>query len=341
MMKGNSVRQERISSFELLRIIAMLLVMLGHSHLRIDPLVQSAPSLMLFVKSLTACVATMGVPIFIAISGWFGIRFKISGLAKYLFQVLFILCAVYGLSIAIGLSEFNSDGIKTSMGFYEGYWFIIGYLGLYLFSPILNSFVDNAPRRTFRIVLISLLLFQCYFSWLTAWFDYYNGYSIVLFAVNYLTAAYFRKYPITWIDKYAPLLFVLTIMIMAAIVTFSLWKFGHAARQVRDDNPLVILASVLLLLSFQRMRFQSSVINWLAASCFSVFLIHYSPYIYPYFISISTNIYNQYNGIVYCVLLLGLLLVTYLCCTFFDQLRLFLWQVGTMIFRKGNNRKVC
>ena len=341
-MNGIDMKHEsRLSNFELLRIVAMLLVMFGHSHLRIAPLSQNSPSILMFVKSMAACVATMGVPIFIAISGWFGIRYKGRGLLKYLFQVFFVLWAIYALSVALGVAEFNTEGLKISMGFYEGYWFIIGYLGLYLISPVLNSFIDNSSKRTFQVVLISLLLFQCYYSWLTAWFDYYNGYSIVLFSVIYLTAAYFRKYPMAWVDKHAPMLFIIIVVVMASIATFSLWKYGNAARQVRDDNPLVILASILLLLSFNKMRFQCKMVNWLAASCFSVYLIHYSPYIYPYFMSVLTDVYSQYDGIYYCVMLLLFLLATYLCCTLFDQLRVLMWRLVTMLLSIYKNSKVC
>jgi peptidoglycan/LPS O-acetylase OafA/YrhL len=333
--------ESRLSNFELLRIVAMLLVMFGHSHLRIAPLTQSSPSILMIVKSMAACVATMGVPIFIAISGWFGIRYKGRGLLKYLFQVFFVLWAIYALSVALGVAEFNTEGLKISMGFYEGYWFIIGYLGLYLISPVLNSFIENTSKRTFQTVLLSLLLFQCYYSWLTAWFDYYNGYSIVLFSVIYLTAAYFRKYPMMWVEKHAPMLLIVIVVVMAVIATFSFWKYGHAARQVRDDNPLVILASILLLLSFKKMRFQSKMVNWLAASCFSVYLIHFNPYVYQHFFSITKKIFDHYIDVTYCVMMLLFLLATYLCCTLFDQLRVLVWRLVTMLFSIYKNPKVC
>jgi surface polysaccharide O-acyltransferase-like enzyme len=328
MMNSNKSlsRKERESNLELLRIVAMVLVMFGHTHLRMHPMSQSGMELCSILNIVSSCISTMGVGIFISISGWFGIMFKVSGLTKYIFQILFVLWAVYGLAITLGYAGLSFEGIKVSIGLYDGYWFIIGYLGLYLISPVLNVFIDKATKKEYQVLLLSLLLFQCVYSWLTAWYDYYNGYSIILFAVIYLTAAYFRKFPIAWVEKHAHWLFIITVVVMAAIATLSLWKFGNAARQIRDDNPLVVLGGILLLLSFNKLKFHSKIVNWLAASCFTVYLLHYSPFAYPHLMAIMREVYAQYDGAIYCLVLLMFLIAVYFCCTLFDQLRILAWR---------------
>lgn len=319
----------RSSNLELLRIVAMLLIMFGHSHLRIHQMSN-------FFDVILSCITTTGVGIFIAISGWFGIHFRKQGLAKYLFQVLFILWAVYGIAIALDITHFDAAGIKISLTFYEGYWFIMGYLGLYLISPILNSFIENTSKRQFQLVLLSYYLFQGYYSWLSAWYDYYGGYSIILFGGIYLTAAYLRKYPITFLQKNAHWILVGTILLMSLIAYFSLMKLGHAARQIRDDNPLVILVSVLFVLCFSKLKFQSRFVNWMAASCFAVYLIHYNPFVYPYFMQLIRDVYAQYNGLMYGLVLLLALVMVYVICTLFDQLRVVSW---TLLQKNVGNNK--
>lgn len=319
----------RSSNLELLRIVAMLLIMFGHSHLRIH---QTSN----FFDVMLSCITTTGVGIFIAISGWFGIHFRKQGLAKYLFQVLFILWAVYGIAIASHVTTFDAAGIKISLSFYEGYWFIMGYLGLYLISPILNSFIENTSKRQFQLVLLSYYLFQGYYSWLSAWYDYYGGYSIILFGGIYLTAAYVRKYPVQWIQKNAVMLLVGVLFFMSIIAYFSLLNFGHAARQIRDDNPLVIFISILMVLCFSKLKFQSKVINWLAASCFAVYLIHYSPFVYPYLMQLIRDVYAQFDGLIYGFTLLFALVMVYVLCTLFDQLRILSWTLLQKIV--GNNK---
>lgn len=319
----------RSSNIELLRIVAMILIMFGHSHLRIH-------HASTFIDVLLSCITTTGVGVFIAISGWFGIHFRLQGLAKYLYQVFFTLWMVYALAIAFGVAKINIDGIMISLSFYEGYWFVIGYLGLYLISPILNSFIEHARKIECQILLLSYFLFQCYYSWLSAWYDYYNGYSIVLFGGIYLTVAYIRKYPVQWIQKNAVMLLVGVLFFMSVIAYFSLLNFGHAARQIRDDNPLVILVSILMVICFSKMKFQSKVINWLAASCFAVYLIHYSPFVCPYFMQLIRDVYAQFDGLIYGFTLLFALVMVYVLCTLFDQLRIVSWALLQKIV--GNNK---
>ncbi len=319
----------RSSNIELLRIVAMILIMFGHLHLRIH-------HASTFIDVLLSCITTTGVGIFIAISGWFGIHFRLQGLAKYLYQVFFTLWMVYALAIAFGVAKINMDGIMISLSFYEGYWFVIGYLGLYLISPILNSFIEHATKREYQIILLSYFLFQSYYSWLSTWYDYYNGYSIILFGGIYLTAAYVRKYPVQWIQKNAAMFLVGVLSFMSMIAYFSLIKFGHAARQIRDDNPLVILISILMVLCFSKLKFQSKIINWLAVSCFAVYLIHYSPFVYPYFMQLMRDVYAQFDGLIYGFTLLFALVMVYVLCTLFDQLRIVSWALLQKIV--GNNK---
>ena len=334
-----SKKTSRESSIELLRIVAMMLIMVGHCYVRFHPLPQEGAMadspLTSFLDVMLSCITTTGVGIFIAISGWFGIKFKTQGLAKYLFMVFFTLWTVYGIALALHISKFNLSGLKTCMGFYEGYWFVLGYLGLYLISPFLNTFIEHATKKELQIVLLSYYLFHGYISWLSGWYDYYNGYSILLFAGIYLTAAYFRRYPVDWMDKYAPQLWVTTIMLMTIIAYLSLWGLGFAGRQIRDDNPLSIIASILLVITFSKLKFQNRLVNWLAASCFAVYLIHYSPYVYPYLIHFMQNVHQQYDGLLYVMALLAALLAVFVGCTLFDQIRILIWSlIQKTVFKK-------
>lgn len=320
---------KRSSNFELLRIIAMIFIMFGHSHLRISPMpvmnaIEQHPFYS-YLDVMSRCVVTTGVGVFIAISGWFGIKFKLQGLAKYIYLVLFTLWIVYVLAIACNLSEFNLNGVKIAFGFYDGYWFVMGYLGLYLISPILNTFINHSSKKGFQVVLLSYFLFQSYYSWVSGWYDYYGGYSIILFGGIYLTASYLRKYPIDWLQDKALWLLFTTIVVTAIIAYFSLYKLGHAARQIRDDNPLIILMCLLFVLSFSKLKIQSRFINWLAASCFAVYLIHFNPIVYPHFMRLIRLIYLHYDSIVYGAILFFTLLIVYLICTLFDQIRIISW----------------
>ena len=50
------------------------------------------------------------------------------------------------------------------------YWIVKAYLGLYLFAPVINSFIENASKKQVQIFLISFYLFQTVYAWI-----YHNG----------------------------------------------------------------------------------------------------------------------------------------------------------------------
>lgn len=336
---NTKIASKRLSGIELLRIVAMMFVLLSHSYLRIN---SNPPSegidsncIKSFFDVLLSCVATTGVDIFIAISGWFGINYKPQGLLKYIFQVLFILLLVSSFAIAMHIVSFDTGFIKVCLTFYEGYWFVVGYLGLYIISPILNSFIESATKNEYKVVLISFYIFQCYYSWLSAWYDYYNGFSVLLFAGIYLTTAYLRKYPISWLDKHPIKILVGVVLIMTTIAYTSHLLSGHYARQIRDDNPLVTLISILFLFAFKQLHFHNRLINWFATSCFTVYLISYHPSVYPYFMSIMQKLYDNCHGLLYGITMVLALLSVYAICTIVDQLRVFTWNgLSKLIFKK-------
>jgi len=178
-------QSSRLSNIELLRIFAIIGVLYGHA----VGLVLGLPNadsihqnfISSFFKLLIGNIFIGGVNVFILISGWFGIRANKKGLAKFLFQIIFLLWGIYLIAILIGKGTLNIEGIKWSLGLTKGYWFVMAYLGLYLVSPILNSFAEHATKKQFRSFLIGFYAFQCFFSWITGYVNYFEGYSIVFF----------------------------------------------------------------------------------------------------------------------------------------------------------------
>lgn len=91
--------KERDSNIELLRILSILLVMILHAnYLALDPPSQAAISSSYgnaFIQVYIEALSCVCVNVFILISGWFGIHFKIVRLAELIFQVLFISISLY------------------------------------------------------------------------------------------------------------------------------------------------------------------------------------------------------------------------------------------------------
>ena len=98
----------RLSNIELLRLVSMFLVMFFHVT---DAISQknniaenSIDDIMLATFSSLSIIC---VDIFILISGYFGITFKMKGVIKLFFQIFFLSLLIYGILCIIGYATFN------------------------------------------------------------------------------------------------------------------------------------------------------------------------------------------------------------------------------------------
>ena len=82
---------KRESNIELLRIVAMLLVLFLHANYfslgKVESIDIQSDLFGSFVKSFTEALCIICVNVFVLISGWFGIRPTLKGAMSLLFQV--------------------------------------------------------------------------------------------------------------------------------------------------------------------------------------------------------------------------------------------------------------
>lgn len=209
----------RQSNFELLRIVAMFMVMMLHVNFLAlgKPSVEdtgSAP-LATFTRILFEVMSVGSVDLFVLISGWFGIKANRKSLFTFIFQVVFV---IYSVSIVcLLLNKDNSLGggkiveIITCRS-----WFVQAYLGLYLLSPALNLLVEKS-KHLHKMMLIGWLSFEFVYDFASPdprLFD--GGYSTLHFVALYLLARYIKLYGVSNIlRKYAGSLFVLVSLFVA------------------------------------------------------------------------------------------------------------------------------
>ena len=319
---------KRNSSVELLRVIAMFFILICHAVLGTQQLpsgMEIRENLFYSLGSISiSSIAITGVDVFVLISGWFGINFKLKSVLKIVFETLFLLILIYSCVLFLGIDTFSIDGVRLCLALTHQYWFIMAYIGLCIFAPILNAFVENCPREVFKRFLILFYVFQMYYCLLTDTVDYYGGYSIVFFCGLYLTARYFRVYTPQFMNKNAKQLLLGTFASIVAISTISLVYLGHPAKMFRYDNPLVIVLSLSLLYIFVNRTFNNSFINWLAGSCLSVYIIHYNPYVFRHFQLVIQNLMES-DGMLYALKLAAFLSLVFLVCVLVDQIRIFVW----------------
>lgn len=198
------MKQQRESNYELLRSIAILLVLILHANFFAleGPNVQNIINNPLdsILRIFFQAISIVCVNVFVMISGWFGIRPSRRGFCNLLFQIIFYLSLIYLLLILTGHAILSTSGILDLLLATPSNWFLKAYICLYLFAPVLNSFVEYASQKEFKFFLISFFLFQTTYGWIfTKSTDYIQGgYSPLSFMGLYLLARYIRIYKPSW-----------------------------------------------------------------------------------------------------------------------------------------------
>lgn len=342
--------KERDSSIELLRLISMLLVLITHVNFPVFgvPTVQDIS--ISWIRGLNSIwlhfLTLVCVNVFVLISGYFSLKPSTKSVLALLYQVFFISLAAYIIAVTSGVEVFSvAKFIEVLIPIRNGGWFIYSYLGLLLFAPILNAFIDaTSPKSLAKwigLFFITQSIMGCVLEYQPAQL-FNSGYSTVSFMGLYLIGRYIRLYGkeqkllsyrgISYIAFYFIASFVLAIAYLAWILYQNNY-IGELDRHLGRinsvffaySNPITILSSIALLVAFTKLKLRSRFINWIGVSVFSIYLLHdhfmlrgsyhdifryLSQYEYHYFISLS----------VFTLLLIALFAVLV------DKVRIFTWQ---------------
>ena len=269
----------RDSNIELLRIVAMLLVMLIHADFKaignpaFEELVTAPADT--FGRFFVGALSSVCVNAFILISGWYGINFKLSGLNKLLFQVLFFMVLLSSL-----LLIWQTSSVALLHALASNYWFVTAYILLFILAPVLNAFADYADKSLFKMVLIILFLYQTLISYIgnSAWYD--DGYSPLPFLFLYLLARYMRLYSPRWclLKKHTDMLIWVGLSLAVAVCSITLLHLQMGGgRMYNYTSPVIVASSVYFFLFFTKLNIASRPINWIGKSAFAAFLLHMHP----------------------------------------------------------------
>lgn len=316
----------------------MILVVVGHANY----LVFGVPSKtdILYDPTMTSFrivvyqLCVIAVNCFVFISGWFKIKPNIKKGAMLLFQSL-----EYGLGIALlfYLLGYSVPKIFFVRLFFIGeyFWFIIAYLQLFILSPILNAFSENASPRHFKIVVSSFFIFEFVFGWIGGEGNYHDGYSAIHFVGLYLLAQYLRNHVCLGLFTFRKSLALYLIPVILVAFFFGLmgpslsekWFYTLMRYMKAYNSPLVLCSSVGFFFMFYSIKIESRLINWMSTSVLAIYLIHLHPYFYqivfePLIIKFSSNV----------IFLSITILVICFFCLLIDKIRMMIQMFLVKLF---------
>ena len=324
------MKDVRQSNIELLRILAMFMVLISHYFpLRnLGNNFTNGEGYSMFTYELNSlCIVCVNV--FIIISGYFGIKWKWKSFFNYIFQVFFWVIISYVIAILFKWEEFDTGVLFYKIKSFLSYnYFILSYLGLCLFAPILNAFIDSSNEKQFRYFIIAFYLFSTIFGWiLQVSPEIKEGCTYVSFMGLYLIGAYIRKNDIRlfnfsrWID----LSIYIILGFFLVLITVIAKHYGINSSPYGYLNPIVILQSIYLFLFFSKLSIQSNVINWIASSSFAVFLFHYNPSIFPIYKKICIGIIKDYTF--HFPVIVFFLIFVFIISILIDKIRIYIFNI--------------
>ncbi len=266
--------ETRNSNIETLRIISMAMILMLHfvgatfglpTHAQLldgDPVA--------IAKALVEAAAIVGVNCFVLISGYYGIRATWRGAFGYLFMCEFAALSVY-VARCIDRGGLADGLCQTLMVLSDtNLWFVPAYFVLYLLSPILNGGFAALHGRRLHLMLGVLAFINIYLGWYHGGRINQAGYSIMHLIFIYFIGYYISRN--ASVAKHLPPTAYLLVYGIAVCATALSLNYAY-------NNPLVILSSIALFLTFATMRPRhSAFVNWIASSVFMVYLLHKAPY---------------------------------------------------------------
>lgn len=295
IIKKLGVRQ---SNFELLRIIAMFLIVLHHAMLHGiltvsgNSVLKTGNPLTFGIYNFLAFGGKVGVYIFVLITGYFMINSKIS-LKKVvkLWLPIFFWSIMVTLSYEVVKHDFSIVKIAKSALpiFFSQYWFMTVYFFLYLLIPLMNEGIRNfsIKQELWFITLGLVIMFPS-----NSYGPFYGsvvGGQLVNFVVVYFIGAFIRKHDLLQEKRFR---FLSTwscwlSVILIFITSFSFSFIGFSLKSVRLLKAvrffsvgltetffgLFIALGLFVWIGSKKIGYHKF-INTVAATTFGIYLIH-------------------------------------------------------------------
>lgn len=328
------MKKIRDSNFELLRIIAMIMVITLHFivHGGILDNVRVL-SLNFFVANLMESFSIYAVNLYILISAYFmcDLKMTIKKVVKIWIQVVFYTTIIYLSFSIIGIIKFNIVGLIESLLpiISNQYAFVTGYIVLLFLSPFLNKLINSMNKDEYNGLIIIFLIFFIILGVGLPIDNVLNSY-IFNFIILYFIAAYIKKHIVNKFNKkYYLLLYIgCSLLIFAGRIALYIDGKGKYANLLLAYNSIfIILGSVGLFMFFINIKIQSKAINNISILTFGVYLIHDNSIIRNILYTKIFKIDTLYNNS-------GLILITIICilmvfviCSIIEYLRTLLFNI--------------
>lgn len=335
-------RKKREANFELLRIIAMIMVITIHATLGSGIFVATEKyefnyAFSVFLKS----ISTVAVNCYILLSGYFLCRsiIRAEKIFTIYLQTLYYSMFYFLLNLFFSLTDEYSTGelLLHSLFPVSIYWFFMSYLMVLILSPFLNIIIQTMNRKQFVLLLSILFFVVCVVP--SCGYDLFHSYGfpkLLLFIELYFTGAFCRNYvmikPENWKKPFRLLILFFSLTFLLHLINFITNK-RYGFRLFKCEEYHFVLnygIAVYLFLLFGCIRIHSkwltNSILFLSPLTFGVYLFHENLYIRYYLWNHLFSFKQYYTSYWFSLYLIATILTVYIFGSAFDYIRLILFQ---------------
>lgn len=313
----------RSSNFELLRIVAMTMIVVHHVIVHgIYPQLGGAGSSA--ILPVIDSLVIYGVNLFVMISGYFLIKLSWRSYINLMwiiaFYKLFHLCVdTFVLEIGHPWYEWILKPVSAPVS--GGGWFVDIYVLLMLVSPLVNKFLLSVQKNEYFGGLFILLLLDIgYAHLLKMHFDAY-GYSLLHFITLYFIGYGIRHYQ-NISRKTAGILLLGSIALTSIL---SILPLRLPIIMSGYNNPLVMVSSCCIFILFATIKMQPNrIVNGMAASVFPVYLIHDGGNVGKFFYATIGTWWKEDSLCIFALQVLLLIVSLFVMTIAIDQIRKYL-----------------
>lgn len=270
----------RNSNHELMRIIAMYMIVLIHANMYLGYFCDG-PS-WTFFNGLVNGICDISASVFIVASGYYGLKFSIRKLVKL--ECMMITLSILETVILCVLRPEQMQGVelleqlvKSLLPFITSkHWYYSSYICLVLFSGYIQKFIDHLSQKEFERFLLLLLVL---FSVIPTFFYFElvpdNGKGIVNTIMIYMMGRYIRMYKDVKLPKKAGLLFLGLWFVNGVSHEIFPVEIGDIYHHWCKDNSITnMVLTVIAFYMFKELKIQSKFINKAATCVFAVFALN-------------------------------------------------------------------
>lgn len=335
---GGWTHSQRLSNFEVLRIIAMVAIIFHHYfvHAQINTTNLSLLASIWYHTGIS--FGKFGVVVFVMISGYFSCtsRFNFKRLFLLWLEAFFYSVLVYCVLFATGQIDFSqSQFIANFFPIKEDhYWFVTCYLALMIVSPLLNILIKHLPRsRHFITCVVGMVLYSIIPTFFSAEFLYLN--DLILFMLIYIFAAYLRKYGGLKVKiKTDILIIILSVLAMlvckliAIKIINGILDIDYEKNRLLASNSIfvLIMSAACVEVCAKSKPFTNKAVNYIAKSTFGVYLIHDNPFmrevLWCRIFKVSS--FAEGNFAIFVLHSFLTVAIVFCCCTLIDIVRRFI-----------------